>query len=77
MLLVCQVEIKIFFAFTLPLFFLPETRLIKLGIEGIKVLFVKLVGEQAQVFAETLIVNHLSRSEEADRVLYLIVVAEA
>ena len=50
---------------------------VKFGVEGVEVLFIELVGEQAQIFAETLIVNNLTLTQKAYSVLDVVVVAEA
>ena len=54
-----------------------KTLLVKLGVEGIEVLFVELVGEDSEVLAEALIVHNLALTQEADSVLDVGVVSEA
>ena len=46
-------------------------------IEGIEVPAVELIGQQPQVLAEALIMDDLARSEKADRILDVGIVAEA
>ena len=54
-----------------------ETFDVKARVEGIEILAVELVGQQSQVFAEALIVYDLARSQEANRVDDVGIVAEA
>ena len=53
-----------------------EALFVEFGIEGVEVLFVELVGENSQVLAEALIMHNLACSEEAYRVLDVIIIAE-
>ena len=55
--------------------FLFKALLIKGGIERIKVLAVQLIGQQAQILAEALIMHDLSCAQEADRIDHIGIVA--
>ena len=53
-----------------------KTFFVKLGVEGVEVLFVEPVGEDSKILAEALIMHDLAFSEEAYSVLYVGIVAE-
>ena len=54
-----------------------KTLFVKLGVEGVEVFAVELVGEDAKVLAEALIVYNLALTQEADSVLDVGVITEA
>ena len=58
------------------LLLLFETAGVKARVKGVEILAVEPVGQQPQVLAEPLIMHDLARSEEADRVDHVGVVAE-
>ena len=58
------------------LFLLFEARLVKGRVEGVKILAVELIGQQAQILTEALVVHYLACPEEAYRVDNVRVVAE-
>ena len=60
--------------FSLLLLF--ETAGVKARVKGVEILAVEPVGQQPQVLAEPLIMHDLARSEKADRVDHVGVVAE-
>ena len=51
-------------------------RPVKFGVEGVEILFIEPIGQQPQVLAEALVVHHLALTQEADRVLHVIVVRQ-
>lgn len=51
--------------------------LIKRRVKRVKILFIQCVGKQSQVFAESLVMHHLARSQKADGILHVVVVTEA
>ena len=62
------------FFVTVPLSF--SARPVKFGVEGVEILFIEPIGQQPQVLAEALVVHHLALTQEADRVLHVIVVRQ-
>ena len=58
------------------LLLLFETAGVKARVKGVEILAVEPVGQQPQVLAKPLIMHDLARSEEADRVDHVGVVAE-
>ena len=53
-----------------------KTLFVKLGVEGVEILFVEPVGENSKILAEALIMHDLAFSEEAYSVLYVGIVTE-
>ena len=53
-----------------------EALFVKARVECVEVLAVEFVGEDSKILSESLIVHNLALTQEANRVLYVIIIAE-
>lgn len=57
--------------------FIFKAFFIEWGVEGVEVLFVEFIGQEAEVFAEALVVDNLTGTQKANRIFYIVVIAES
>ena len=71
----CYFSISELFIVFLHMIF--EALFVKARVECVEVLAVELVGEDSEILAESLIVHNLTLTQEANRVLYVVVITES
>lgn len=53
-----------------------EAGFVKFRVKGVEIPFVKLVGQQPQIFTEPLIVHNLAFAQKTNRVLYVVIIRQ-